>query len=119
MYVAEICLRDASQWDANTLGGFDRRRRDPLWRISERISGENKITQAAADLFYEKIDGLIKKRLTAVEKGYVPDPDAGVDILDLFMQSTTDPYKLGGMVFSFLAAGRKSRYLSVGSYEVR
>lgn len=40
--------------------------------------------------------------------GYKPDPDAGVDLLDLFIQSTTDPYKLGGMAFSFLAAGRKS-----------
>jgi hypothetical protein len=42
-----------------------------------------------------------------VKNGYEPDPETGVDILDLFMQSETDPWKLGGMVFSFLSAGRK------------
>lgn len=42
-----------------------------------------------------------------MRNGYTPDPDAGVDLLDLFAQSTTDPYKLGGMVFSFLSAGRE------------
>ena len=89
------------------LPGFDRRRRDPLWRISEKISGEDKITKRAADLFYEKIDGLIQKRIEAVANGYKPDPDAGVDILDMFMQSETNPWKLGGMVFSFLSAGRE------------
>jgi hypothetical protein len=60
------------------------------------------------DLFYGQIDGLIQKRLDAMGNGYQPKPEAGVDLLDLFMQSTTDPYKLGGMVFSFLSAGRKS-----------
>jgi hypothetical protein len=88
--------------------GFDRRRRDPLWRISERLSGEHKITQRATDLFYGKLDGLIKRRLEARKNGSTADPDAGVDLLDLFMQSTNDAYKLGGMAFSFLAAGRKS-----------
>lgn len=87
--------------------GLDRRRRDPLWRISEKLSGEDKTTRRAASLFYEKIDGLVKKRFDAVKAGYKPDPDAGVDLLDLFMQSETDPWKLGGMVFSFLSAGRK------------
>lgn len=42
-----------------------------------------------------------------MKNGYTPDPDAGVDLLDLFAQSTTDPYKLSGMVFSFLSAGRE------------
>jgi hypothetical protein len=42
-----------------------------------------------------------------MRNGYTPDPDGGVDLLDLFAQSTTDPYKLGGMVFSFLSAGRE------------
>lgn len=86
---------------------FDRRRRDPLWRITEKLSGEDKITQRAVDLFYRQIDGLIEKRLDAVKNGYQPNPDDGVDLLELFMQSTTDLYKLGGMVFSFLSAGRK------------
>lgn len=79
-----------------------------MWRVSEKLSGEDKITKRAADLFYAKIDGLIKRRLDAMKSGYKPEPDAGVDLLDLFTQSTTDPYKLGGMVFSFLSAGRKS-----------
>jgi len=86
---------------------FDRRRRDPLWKINERISGENKISQRAVDLFYGQIDGLIKKRLDAIQQGYKPDPEAGVDLLDIFIQSTTDQYTLGGMVFAFLSAGRK------------
>ena len=86
---------------------FDRRRRDPLWRITEKLSGEDKITKRCVALFYGQIDSIIRKRLDAMEKGYEPDPDAGVDLLDLFMQSTTDPYQLGGMVFSFLSAGRK------------
>lgn len=78
-----------------------------MWRITEKLSGEDKITKRAADLFYGKIDGLISKRLEAMKNGYIPDPGAGVDLLDLFAQSETDPYKLGGMVFSFLSAGRK------------
>ncbi|BCS22059.1 uncharacterized protein APUU_30284A [Aspergillus puulaauensis] len=85
---------------------FDRRRRDPLWKITERLSGEDKVTKRAVDLFYRKIDGLIMKRLEAMRNGYKPNPDAGVDLLDIFLQSTTDVYKLGGMVFSFLSAGR-------------
>lgn len=59
------------------------------------------------DLFYGKIDSLIQKRLDAMENGYESNPEAGVDLLDLFMQSTNDPYKLGGMAFSFLSAGRR------------
>jgi hypothetical protein len=43
-----------------------------------------------------------------IKNGYKPSPDAGVDLLDLFMQSTDDPYTLGGMVFGFLVAGRES-----------
>lgn len=99
------------------LAVFDRRRRDPLWKITERLSGEDKVTKRAVDLFYGKIDGLIMKRLEAMRNDYKPNPDAGVDLLDIFLQSTTDVYKLGGMVFSFLSAGRTytsdvdSRYL--------
>lgn len=59
------------------------------------------------DLFYAKIDFLIEKRLDKMKNGYNPNPDAGVDLLDLFMQSTSDKYTLGGMVYSFLSAGRK------------
>ncbi|CAL5874542.1 uncharacterized protein PFLUO_LOCUS8838 [Penicillium psychrofluorescens] len=92
---------------------FDRRRRDPLWRITEKLSGEDKITKRATNLFYSKIDDIIKKRLDAMRNGYTPDPDAGVDLLDLFAQSTTDPYKLGGMVFSFLSAGRDTTAFSL------
>ena len=60
------------------------------------------------NLFYKQIDNLIDKRLEAMENGYEPNPDAGVDLLDLFLQSTRDRYKLSGMVFAFLSAGRKS-----------
>jgi hypothetical protein len=87
---------------------FDRRRRDPLWRITEKLSGEDKISKRAVDLFYGQIESLIKKRLEAMENGYKPNPDAGVDLLDLFLESTTDVYTLSGMVFAFLSAGRKS-----------
>lgn len=86
---------------------FDRRRRDPLWKINEKLSGENRISQKAADLFYEQIDGLINRRIDAMKNGYKPDPSNGVDLLDLFLQSTQDVYTLGGMVFAFLSAGRK------------
>ncbi|KAJ5814857.1 hypothetical protein N7474_006634 [Penicillium riverlandense] len=75
--------------------------------ITEKLSGEDKITKRATNLFYSKIDDIINKRLDAMRNGYTPDPDGGVDLLDLFAQSTTDPYKLGGMVFSFLSAGRE------------
>ncbi|KAH8892308.1 cytochrome P450 [Thozetella sp. PMI_491] len=85
---------------------FDRRRRDPLWRITEKLSGEDKISKKAVELFYGQIDGIIKSRLIAIENGYKPNPDAGVDLLDLFLQSTTDVHTLGGMVFAFLSAGR-------------
>ena len=87
---------------------FDRRRRDPLWRITEWLSGEGEVTRRATDLFYEKIDKIILKRIELVKNGHQPDPDAGVDMLDLFLQSEADPYTLGGMVLSFLLAGRKS-----------
>lgn len=87
---------------------FDRRRRDPLWRITERLSGEDKSTQRAVDLFYAQIDALIAKRFDLIKDGYKPDPEAGVDLLDMFIQSTDDQYRLGGMVFAFLSAGRKS-----------
>lgn len=66
-------------------------------------------------LFYGQIDSLIQKRLDEMQNGYEPKPDAGVDLLDLFMQSTTDPYELGGMVFSFLSAGRKLWTSELGS----
>lgn len=70
------------------------------------LSGENKTSKRAADLFYGQIDSIIKKRLGAIKNGY--KPVAGrVDLLDLFMQSTTDVYTLGGMVFAFLSAGRE------------
>ncbi|KAL3463137.1 cytochrome P450 [Aspergillus heterothallicus] len=92
---------------------FDRRRRDPLWKITEKLSGEDKITKRAVNLFYGTIDGLIKKRLEAMKDGYKPDPDAGVDLLDVFIQSTTDLYTLGGMVFSFLSAGRDTTAYSM------
>ena len=89
---------------------FDRRRRDPLWKITEKLSREDKLSKQAVDLFYNKTDGLIKQRLEKMKNGYKPDPGAGVNLLDLFLQSTTDLYTLGGMVFAFLTAGRKYRY---------
>ncbi|KAJ9610624.1 hypothetical protein H2200_005401 [Cladophialophora chaetospira] len=85
---------------------FDRRRRDPLWRITEKLSGEDQVTKRAVNLFYQQIDFLIEKRLEAIKNGHKPNPDAGVDLLDLFLQSTDDKYTLGGMVYSFLSAGR-------------
>lgn len=105
MYVSDDSLYSGGLADA--LAVFDRRRRDPLWKITERLSGEDKVTKRAVNLFYGKIDGLIIKRLETMRNGYKPNPDAGVDLLDIFLQSTTDVYKLGGMVFSFLSAGRK------------
>ena len=63
---------------------FDRRRRDPLWKITEKLSGEDKLSKQAVDLFYSKTDGLIKQRLK-MKNGYKLDPDAGVDLLDLFL----------------------------------
>ncbi|KIW67161.1 hypothetical protein PV04_06433 [Phialophora macrospora] len=92
---------------------FDRRRRDPLWKLTERLSGEDKTSKRAAGLFYAQIDGLIKKRLAMIKNGYKPSPDAGVDLLDLFMQSTNDPYTLGGMVFGILVAGRDTTAYSI------
>lgn len=86
---------------------FDRRRRNPLWKLTEKLSGEDKTSKRAVDLFYAQIDGLIHKRLEAIKNGYKPNPDDGVDLLDLFMQSTDDLYTLGGMIFGFLAAGRE------------
>lgn len=97
---------------------FDRRRRDPLWKFNEKLSGENKISQKAVDLFYAKIDGLIKKRLDAMEHGYKPNPEAGVDLLDLFLQSTQDPYTLAGMVFAFLSAGREFSSFALLNYSL-
>lgn len=85
---------------------FDRRRRDPLWRITETLSGEGKITKQAVELFYGQIDGLIDKRMEAVKHGYKGKDVEGVDLLDLFLQTTQDKYTLGGMIFSFLSAGR-------------
>lgn len=78
-----------------------------MWKFNEKLSGEDKISQNAVDLFYEQIDALIQRRLDAIKAGYKPDPDAGVDLLDLFLQSTQDRYTLGGMVFAFLSAGRE------------
>lgn len=92
---------------------FDRRRRDPLWKITEKLSGEDKIAKRAVDLFYRQIEALIKKRLDMMEHGHKPNPDVGVDLLDLFLQSTTDVYTLSGMVFSFLSAGRESYIASM------
>ncbi|KAJ3538853.1 hypothetical protein NM208_g5727 [Fusarium decemcellulare] len=85
---------------------FDRRRRDPIWKLTEWLSGEDKITDSAVNLFYEQMDALIKKRMDAVAAGYKYNAEEGIDLLDLFMQSTNDPYELSGMVFAFLIAGR-------------
>jgi hypothetical protein len=79
-----------------------------LWKLNERLSGDDKVTSAGIASFYGVIDGLIKKRLDAMANGYKPNPDVGVDLLDVFLQLTTDIYTLGGMVFSFLNAGRES-----------
>ena len=93
---------------------FDRRRRDPIWKLTEKLSGEDKITDSAVNLFYEQMDGLVKKRIDAIAAGYKYNPEEdGVDLLDLFMQSTNDPYELGGMVFAFLIAGRKCLLFSM------
>ncbi|EXJ58620.1 hypothetical protein A1O7_06047 [Cladophialophora yegresii CBS 114405] len=92
---------------------FDRRRRYPLWRLTEKLSGEDKTSKRAAALFYAQIDGLIKKRLDMIKNGYKPSPDDGVDLLDLFMQSTDDPHTLGGMVFGILVAGRDTTAYSI------
>lgn len=60
------------------------------------------------DLFYRQIETLIRRRLKKIENGYEPSLHAGVDLLDLFLESTNDIYRLSGMVFAFLSAGRKS-----------
>jgi hypothetical protein len=86
---------------------FDRRRRDPIWKLTEKLSGEDKITDQAVNLFYEQMDALVKKRIDAMASEYKYNPEGGVDLLDLFMQSTNDPYELSGMIFAFLIAGRK------------
>lgn len=83
--------------------------------MTEMRSGENKTTKRAVELFYKQIDFLIEKRLEAMKNGYKPNPDNGVDLLDLFMQTTTDKYTLGGMVFSILSAGRESYPVQTGS----
>lgn len=75
--------------------------------MTEKISGEYKISSWAVGLFYEQIDGLVDKRINAMRNGYKSSADEGVDLLDLFLQQTTDVYTVGGMVFAFLAAGRK------------
>jgi hypothetical protein len=72
------------------------------------ISGEAEISKRAVDLFYGQIDVLIDKRLEKIKQGY-KTPDGSVDLLDLFIEATDDRYTLGGMVFGFLAAGRKSK----------
>ena len=87
---------------------FDRRRRDPLWRITERLSGENKVSARAVKLFYERIDDLIARRLEAKKEKRELSEEDGVDLLELFLQTTQDPYRLAGMIFSFLVAGRTS-----------
>lgn len=98
---------------------FDRRRRDPLWKINEKLSGEDKISKNAVDLFYQQIDGIIKKRLDAIKNDtYKPNPDAGVDLLDLFLETSTDPYQLSGMMYGFLAAGRKLDFLNHGVHQL-
>ena len=71
------------------------------------MSGEGKVTSSAVKLFYDQIDGLIDKRLAAIKKGYKVGSSEGVDLLDLFLQTTDDKYTLGGMIFSFLSAGRE------------
>ncbi|KAK6219087.1 hypothetical protein LQW54_002589 [Pestalotiopsis sp. IQ-011] len=92
---------------------FDRRRRDPLWQLMETLSGEDKISQKASNLFYAQIDALVAKRFEMIENGYKPNADAGVDLLDMFMDSTHDRYALGGMVFAFLFAGRDRTAYSI------
>jgi hypothetical protein len=79
-----------------------------MWKWTEWLSGEDKITDGAVNLFYEQMDALVQKRIDAVAAGYKHNPDEGVDLLDLFMQSTSDAYSLSGMVFAFLIAGRMS-----------
>ncbi|CAG9956541.1 unnamed protein product [Clonostachys rosea f. rosea IK726] len=92
---------------------FDRRRRDPIWKLTEKLSGEDKITDQAVNLFYEQMDALVKKRIDAMASGYKYNPEGGVDLLDLFMQSTNDPYELSGMIFAFLIAGRDTTTYSI------
>ena len=86
---------------------FDRRRRDPLWRITEKLSGEDKVTSRAVNLFYEQVDRLIRNRLDAKARNQELEPSEGVDLLELFLQTTDDPFQLSGMVFTFLSAARE------------
>lgn len=87
---------------------FDKRRRNPLWKITEKWTGQDHITKEAVSLFYAEVDGLIQQRIDEKSRGFNKvDAEGGVDLLELFMQTTNDKYTLGGMCFSFLAAGRK------------
>lgn len=95
---------------------FDRRRRDPMWRWTEWWNGEGTVTARAVNMFYERIDALIEKRIEMVKNGYKADENKGVDLLALFMRDTTDKYTLGGQLFSFLSAGRDTTTYNTSWY---
>ncbi|KAM0751316.1 cytochrome P450 [Meredithblackwellia eburnea MCA 4105] len=82
---------------------LDQRRRNPMWQVTEYLSGKKKITDRAISLIYGFLDPIIQRRLETPSK---MEESGKVDLLDLFIQSTTDRYTLGGMCLGFLLAGR-------------
>lgn len=76
--------------------------REAFWRRQNYRLSRQSILRA------DQMDALVKKRMDAIASGYKFNLEEGVvDLLDLFMQSTNDPYELGVMVFAFIIAGRK------------
>ncbi|PWZ00527.1 cytochrome P450 [Testicularia cyperi] len=88
---------------------IEERFRRPLWRIVEKFSKEGAETRAMVkqirDFSTTIIDERLRQRNAGIEKKELDGKD-GKDLLDLFMDMTTDREDLISVVLNFIIAGR-------------
>lgn len=90
---------------------IDKRFRKPLWQVIERYSDEGKKAAKAIKKINDFSAGIIDERLRERAAGVqkekkTSDGKEGKDLLDLFMDMTTDRDDLISVVLNFIIAGR-------------
>ena len=90
---------------------IDKRFRLPMWHIVEKFSAEGrknaKMIRKIDDFSIKIIDERLKERAAGVEKEKkTSDGKEGKDLLDLFMDVTTERQDLISVVLNFIIAGR-------------
>ncbi|SAM80749.1 related to Cytochrome P450 [Ustilago bromivora] len=90
---------------------IEKRFRMPFWQVVERFSSEGKknteMVKKINDFSMKIIDGRLRDRAAGIEREKKSsDGKDGKDLLDLFMDVTTDREDLISVVLNFIIAGR-------------